>query len=374
MKVPFVDLKAMHSEIMDEMLAAVNSVAQAGSFILGGEVAAFEEEFAAYCDTQYAIGVDSGLSALRLALEVYDIGPGAEVIVPVNTFIATAGAVTFAGATPVFVDVVPGTYNFDLDKLREAITPATRAIIPVHLYGIPADMDPIMEIADEHNLLVLEDASQAHGARYKGRRVGGIGHIAAFSLYPAKNLGAFGDAGIITTNDASIIDKLKALRNCGQTQKYHHDYAPHNNRLDTIHAAVLRIKLRELDKWNAQRRQVAAWYRESLAGLDLVLPMVAESVEPVWHLYVVQTEQRESLMKHLSEQGIGVAIHYPFPLHQTPYYMEQKLGYNDGDFPVAESESPRLMTLPMFPDMTKEQVEHVAKAIREVTAEKAPSI
>jgi len=367
MKVPFVDLKAMHSDIMDEMLAAATQVANAGSFILGSDVAAFEEEFAAYSEAKYAVGVDSGLSALKLALIVHDIGAGDEVIVPVNTFIATAGAVTFAGATPVFVDVIPGTYNFDLDKLREAITPATKAIIPVHLYGIPADMDPIMEIAAEHNLLILEDASQAHGSRYKGKRVGGIGHIAAFSLYPAKNLGAFGDAGIITTNDESVIDKLKALRNCGQTQKYHHDYAPHNHRMDTIHAAVLRIKLRELDKWNAQRRQVADWYAEALADTDLVLPSIADSVEPVWHLYVVQTKQREFMMKQLSDRGIGVGIHYPFPLHMTPYYQDMNLGYQEGDFPVAEAEAPQLMTLPMFPGMTQEQVEYVANAVREVS-------
>lgn len=362
MSVPFVDLKTMHNDIMPEMLEAVTRIAQKGNFVLGDEVELFEEEFAKYSDAKYAVGVDSGLSALKLALLAYDIGPGDEVIVPVNTFIATAGAVTFVGATPVFVDNPAGDYNIDVTKIEEVITEKTRAIIPVHLYGIPADMDPIMEIAEKHNLLVLEDASQAHGAYYKNRRVGSIGHIAAFSLYPAKNLGAFGDAGVITTNDESVIAKLKAMRNCGQIAKYQHEYAPYNHRLDTIHAAVLRIKLRELDSWNDMRRQVADWYGELLSPTSYSVPQVSSDVLPVWHLYVVQTDDREGLRKFLIDRQIGASIHYPEALHQVSYYAD--LDYSDGDFPIAEQQVDRILTLPMYPHMTKAHVEEVVEAMR----------
>ena len=270
---------------------------------------------------------------------------------------------SFVGATPVFVETVEGEYNIDPEQVRAAITPRTKAVIPVHLYGIPADMDPIMKIADEHNLIVIEDASQAHGSEYKGRRIGSIGHIAAFSLYPAKNLGAFGQAGVITTNDNAVVDKIKAIRNCGQTEKYYHEYAPHNSRLDTMQAAVLSIKLRELDGWNAGRRQVAAWYNELLADVDVVRPRVADDINPVWHLYVVRTSQREALMQYLGEHGVASGIHYPFPLHLTGYYSG--MDYNEGDFPMSEKFAHEILSLPMYPHMTREQVEHVANTIQQ---------
>lgn len=362
MSVPFVDLKTMHQDIMQEMLEAVTNVAGKGNFILGDEVEMFEEEFAAYSECKYAVGVDSGLSALKLALLAYDIGPGDEVIVPVNTFIATAAAVTFVGATPVFVDNPAGDYNIDVTRIEDVITTKTRAIIPVHLYGIPADMDPIMEIAKKHNLLVLEDASQAHGAYYKGKRVGSIGHIAAFSLYPAKNLGAFGDAGIITTNDETVIEKLKAMRNCGQVAKYQHEHAPYNHRLDTIHAAVLRIKLRQLDSWNVMRRQVADWYAEALESTSFTIPQISDVVKPVWHLYVIRTNDRDKLKDHLAKHEIGASIHYPDALHQVQYYSD--LDYNDGDFPIAEQQVKDILTLPMYPHMTKSHVEEVVSVMR----------
>lgn len=370
MSVPFVDLQTMHEDILPEMLEAMTRIAKKGNFVLGDEVEMFEEEFAAYSDCKYAVGVDSGLSALKLSLLAYDIGPGDEVIVPVNTFIATAAAVTFIGATPVFVDNPAGDFNIDVTRIEEAITDKTRAIIPVHLYGIPADMDPIMEIAEKHNLLVLEDASQAHGAYYKGKRIGSIGHIAAFSLYPAKNLGAFGDAGIITTNDESVIKKLKAMRNCGQVAKYQHEYAPYNHRLDTIHAAVLRIKLRQLDSWNVMRRQVAQWYAEALASTPYEIPQVADDIEPVWHLYVIRTDDRDGLREHLGKHQIGASIHYPDALHQVAYYKD--LNYNDGDFPVAEKQAKQVLSLPMYPHMTKSHVEEVVSAIQSFESVKQP--
>lgn len=361
MSVPFVDLQAMHKEIMPELLDAMTRIANKGNFILGDEVQLFEEDFAQYCGTKFAVGVDSGLSALKLALLAYDIGPGDEVIIPVNTFVATAAAVTFLGATPVFVDNPHGDYNINTELIEQAITENTRAIIPVHLYGIPADMDPIMEVTEKHNLLVLEDASQAHGAYYKGKRVGGIGHIAAFSLYPAKNLGAFGDAGVITTNDESVIQKLKAMRNCGQVAKYQHEFAPYNHRLDTMHAAVLRIKLRELDGWNEMRRQVVTWYDELLADTVYQIPQVSDDVIPVWHLYVVQTPQRDGLKQFLAEHQIGSSIHYPEALHQVAYY--QHLDYKNGDFPVAEQQVNRILSLPMYPHMTQQHVEEVVRVM-----------
>jgi len=370
MKVPFLDLQAMHNEIMDGALAAMERVARKNNFVLGDEVDYFEQEFAAYSGTKYAVGVDSGLSALKLAMEAYDLGPGDEALVPANTFIATAAAAVFIGVKPVFVEPKPGTYNIDVDQLEAALTPNTKAIVPVHLYGTPADMDPILEFADKHNLVVVEDASQAHGARYKGKRVGGLGHIAGFSLYPGKNLGAFGQGGIITTNDAAIADKLRALRNCGQMEKYVHIYAPHNSRLDTIQAAVLRLKLARLDVWNDRRRQVAAWYDEALIDAHVITPLTPEWAEPVWHLYVVRTPHRDALQKFLGEKGIGTGIHYPIPIHMSPVYKD--MGYQEGDFPITEREANEILSLPMFPHMTREHVEYVAAAIKEFEREAVP--
>ena len=274
-------------------------------YILGKDVALFEEEFAAYCETKYAIGVDSGTSALELILRAYGIGPGDEVITQANTFIATTFAISYCGATPVLVDIDPETQGIDVSLIEAAITPRTKVIMPVHLFGHPVDMDPIMDIADRHGLIVIEDACQAHGARYKGKRAGSIGHAAAFSFYPAKNLGAYGDGGGIVTNDGLIDTSLRLLRNYGQAQKYHHDLLGYNRRLDTLQAAVLRVKLRHLDKWNAARREHAALYDRLLAGSEVVAPVVADYAEPVWHLYVVRTSDRAGLQKHLSERGIS---------------------------------------------------------------------
>lgn len=366
MAVPFVDLQTMHKDIMSEMLEEMVEVAHKGNFILGDKVDMFEEDFAKYSNAKYAIGVDSGLSALKLALLAHDIGEGDEVIIPVNTFIATAASISFAGATPVFVDNPEGEYNIDPNRIEDAITEKTKAIIPVHLYGIPADMDPIMEIAERHNLLVLEDASQAHGAFYNDRRMGSIGHISAFSLYPAKNLGAFGDAGIVTTNDEEVVRKIKALRNCGQVAKYQHEFAPYNHRMDTVHAAILRVKLRELDEWNKMRRQVATWYDELLADTSYETPKVADNIKPVWHLYVIRTHDRDGLRQFLGDRQIGSSIHYPDALHQVSYY--EHLPYNEGDFPVAERQVKEILSLPMYPHMTREHVEEVVAAMKEFEA------
>jgi len=368
MNVPFVDLQAQHRPIMDEVNRAIQRVIENAHFVLGEDVAAFESEFAAYCGTQYAIGVDSGLSGLELALRAYGIGAGDEVIVPANTFIATAAAVTFTGAKPVLVDIRPDAYNIDPDQIEAAITPRTKAIIPVHLYGIPADMDAIMAIAHKHNLIVIEDACQAHGAYYKDRRAGSIGHAAAFSFYPAKNLGATGDAGIVVTNDAQIADQIKAMRNCGQREKYYHITLPANHRLDTIQAAVLRIKLKHLDSWNVARQQHAALFNDLLKDSGVITPATPAGTQPVWHLYVVRTDDRDELKNHLAKLGIGTGIHYPVPIHLQPYY--ENLGYREGDFPVTERYAKQILSLPMFAELTPEAVAYVANAIKQFVADR----
>lgn len=366
MKVPFLDLKAQHQPIQEEINTAIQSVFARTAFILGEEVQQFEREFAAYCNVDHAVGVDSGLSALKLALEAFGIGAGDEVIVQANTFIATAAAVTFVGATVVLVDVEPDSYNIDPELIEAAITPRTKAIIPVHLYGIPADMDRICDIARRHNLIVIEDACQAHGAYYKGQRVGSFGDAAAFSFYPGKNLGAAGDAGILVTNNAEIAESVRAMRNCGQREKYNHVTSPYNNRMDTLHAAILSIKLKHLDDWNAARREHAARYAELLNGADVVIPTAPEDVVPVWHLYVIRSEQRDQLKDHLAAKGIATGLHYPIPLHLQPYY--QDLGYKLGDFPITERFADQILSLPMYAEMTDEAVAYVAEEIREFVA------
>ena len=332
--VPFVDLAAQYNEIQDEIDAAISGVLRSTDFILGAEVERFEEEFADYCDAAYAVGVDSGTSALELALRAYNIGHGDEVVTVANTFIATILAISCTGASPVLVDVDPHTYNLDVSLLEEAITPRTRAIVPVHLYGQPADMDRIMDVARRHGLVVVEDACQAHGALYKGKRVGSLGDAAAFSFYPAKNLGAYGDGGIIVTNDGDVAHSTKMLRNYGQDVKYHHVSQGYNHRLDTLQAAILRVKLRYLDEWNAARRRHAHLYDELLAHTDIVIPAVAGSVEHVYHLYVIRTDERDELAARLQERGVAVGIHYPIPVHLQPAY--EHLGHEAGDFPISE--------------------------------------
>jgi len=361
--VPFVDLQTTHQDLYQELDQAIRGVMTRGDFVLGQEVHAFEQEFAAYCGSPFGVGVDSGLSALELGLRAFGIGPGDEVIVPSHTFIATAAAVTFVGATPVLVDVEGQSYNLDGSQVEAAITPRTRAIIPVHLYGLPADMDGIMQLADKHDLVVIEDASQAHGATYKGQRVGCLGHAAAFSFYPTKNLGAAGDAGMLVTGNAEAAERVRAMGNVGQRVKYHHELPPFNHRLDTLQAALLRVKLRYLEGWTESRRQNAALYGELLQGSDLVIPVETPGCKHVYHLYVVRTPERDRLQAHLQEHGVSTAIHYPVPVHLQPFYAGN--GFHQGQFPVTERLCGEILSLPMFPGMTAEQVEYVAARVLE---------
>jgi dTDP-4-amino-4,6-dideoxygalactose transaminase len=361
MNIPFVDLRAQYRSIQAEADAAVLGVMSRGDFVLGQAVADFEKAFAAYCEADYCVGVDSGYSALELIVRAFDIGPGDEVITAANTFIATTLAISNTGARVVLVDCDPQTYNIDPTLIEAAITPRTRAIMPVHLYGQPADMDPILEIARKHNLYVFEDAAQAHGARYKGRRIGSMGHAAGFSFYPGKNLGAYGDGGAVVTNDPAIADKIRLLRNIGQKVKYHHDVKGFNMRLDTMQAAVLGVKLPHLDSWNASRRRAAATYGRLLADLPVVTPPVAPDVEHIYHLYVIRCEGRDELQKALGEVGVASGLHYPLPIHLQPAYAE--LGYERGDFPVTEAYADTIVSLPMFPELTDEQIAYVVDAM-----------
>jgi dTDP-4-amino-4,6-dideoxygalactose transaminase len=360
-KVPFVDLTAQDAAIRAQAKRTTARILRDAEFILGPDVERFEEEFARYCECRCAVGVDSGTSALELALRAYGIGPGDEVILPANTFIATALAVSCAGATPVLADIDPFTYTLDVSRVEDAVTPRTRAIIPVHLYGQPADMDPILDIAGRHGLYVIEDACQAHGAMYKGRRVGSLGHAAAFSFYPSKNLGGCGDGGIVVTNDVEIDRPLRMLRNYGQEKKYHHVMLGFNRRLDNLQAALLRIRLKYLDTWNDARRCRAQRYSQ-LIGDAVVVPQAADHVDPVWHLYVIQTDDRDGLQAYLNERGIATGIHYPIPVHLQPAY--QGLGYHKGDFPVTERAADRVLSLPMYPQLPMDSVEEVAAAVR----------
>jgi dTDP-4-amino-4,6-dideoxygalactose transaminase len=358
--VPFVDLAAQHAVIGTEAAAATARVLGDSDFILGREVERFEAEFARYCGCEHGIGVDSGTSALELALRAYGIGDGDEVMAPANTFIATALAISSTGATPVLVDVDAATHTIDPARLEEAITHRTRAVIPVHLYGQPADMDAISDIARRRQLVVIEDACQAHGARYRERRVGALGHAAAFSFYPSKNLGACGDGGMVVTNDADAARSLRLLRNYGQEKKYYHVTRGYNRRLDTLQAALLRIKLKYLDTWNDARRSHADLYTRLLSDAVLT-PVAAPYTEPVWHLYVIQARNRDGLQTYLGERGIGTAIHYPTPIHLQPAYRD--LGYQTGDFPITERAADDVLSLPMYPELPLAAIEKVADAV-----------
>jgi dTDP-4-amino-4,6-dideoxygalactose transaminase len=370
-QVPFVDLSAQYPTIAPEINEAVAKVIHDTDFILGREVGLFEEEFAAYCEAKYAVGVDSGTSALELALRAYEIGPGDEVITAANTFIASALAISHAGAKPVLVDVDPFTYTIDVAGIAQAITARTKAILPVHLYGHPAHMDPIRELAEKHGLVIIEDACQAHGTRYKGKRAGSLGHAAAFSFYPGKNLGAFGDGGMVVTNDREIAKRLEMLRNYGQKEKYHHQFRGYNRRLDTLQAAILRVKLKYLEKWNAARRWNAKLYQESLEGTGVVIPIEAAGAESVWHLFVIRTENRDVLREKLVSRGISPGIHYPIPIHLQPAYKD--LGHKRGDFPITEAHAQRILSLPMYAELTPESIQYVARSIRVVLSEDCSS-
>ncbi len=360
MAVSFLNLGRLNAEIRPALDAAYKRVMDSGWFIAGPEVEAFETEFARYCDAAHCVGVGNGLDALTLLLRAYGIGPGDEVLVPSNTFIATWLAVSQCGATPVPVEPLADTHNMDPARAEAAVTPRTRAIMPVHLYGQAADMDPLMDLAGRHGLVVIEDAAQAQGAEYKGRRAGGLGHSAGTSFYPGKNLGAFGDAGAVLTNDAAIAAKVRTLRNYGSKVKYEHLEQGYNSRLDELQAALLREKLRVLDDWNARRRAIALKYDEGLKGLPLQLPVVPAWALPVWHLYVVATPKREGLRLHLEEQGIGTVIHYPKPPHLQDCYAS----YRDHSLPLAERLAGEVLSLPMSPDMTEMEIAAVVDAVR----------
>jgi dTDP-4-amino-4,6-dideoxygalactose transaminase len=360
--IPLVDLQAQFASIRDEVEPAIAGVLERCDFVLGEAVESLEVNFAAYCQAPHAVGVDSGISALELIMRAWGIGPGDEVITATNSFIASASAISFTGATPVLVDVHPETYLMTAETVARAITPRTKAIMPVHLYGQAVDMAPIMALAEAHSLLVVEDACQAHGARYQGRKVGSLGHAAAFSFYPGKNLGAYGDGGMVVTRSGSLAERVRELRNYGQRQKYCHVSLAYNRRLDTLQAAVLDVKLRHLDRWNGRRAAIAARYRSLLADLPIQLPVVEPGREHVYHLFVIQTENRDAVLQGLKDAGIGAGIHYPIPIHQQPAYAD--LGYRDGSFPVAEAAAGRLLSLPVYPEMTDEQVDDVAAVLR----------
>lgn len=368
-QIPFLDVRRLHLEIREHLEAAFRRVLDSGWFVLGPEVEAFEAEFALFCGVRQCVGVGNGLDALHLLLLAYGIGPGDEVVVPSNTFIATWFAVSKCGATPVAADPYPDTFNLDPDAMAAAITPRTRAIIPVHLYGQPADMDRINAIARQHGLVVIEDAAQSQGARYKGKRAGSLGHAAATSFYPGKNLGALGDAGAILTDDYAIADKVRALRNYGSHSKYQHDVLGCNTRLDEMQAAFLRVKLGCLDDWNERRVRLARRYSMQLRDTGLALPSVPEWADPVWHLYVVRSSSREALRRHLAERGIATITHYPIPPHRQACYAE----FSGHELPLAEKLANEVLSLPMSPVLTEREVDAVADAIHEFAGKVRPA-
>ena len=360
LSVPFVDLKAQYQTIKPEIDAAIARVIENTTFIMGREVAAFEKSFAAYVGARFCIGVNSGTAALQLALMACGIGEDDEVIVPSFTFFATAEAVSVLGATPVFVDIDPISYSVTASAIEKAITPRTRAIIPVHLYGQPADLNPILALAEQHNLQVIEDAAQAHGAEYKGKRVGSLGQVGCFSFYPSKNLGAYGEAGAIVTNDENLAARLRLLRDHGSTSKYAHAIVGYNFRMEEIQAAVLNVKLPHLDDWNNQRRAHAAAYNELLKDSGLVLPCEMDYARHVYHVYAVQCDNRDELQNRLTAKNVQCGVHYPLPIHLQAAYAS--LGYKAGDLPVTERLSERVLSLPMFAELTDAQQRAVAES------------
>lgn len=363
MNVPFLDLKPTYLELKDQLDQAYARVMESGWYILGQEVENFENEFAAYCGAAYCVGVGNGLEALHLILRAYEIGPGHEVIVPANTYIATWLAVSYAGAKPVPVEPLEHTYNLDPERIEAAITPYTKAIIVVHLYGQTADMDPINEIAQKYGLKVIEDAAQAHGALYKGRKAGALGNVAGWSFYPGKNLGAFGDAGAVTTDDPSLAERLRILRNYGSKVKYYNEFKGFNSRLDPLQAAFLRVKLKYLDVWNTHRKTVAGCYLAELSNLpSLVLPYIPEWAEPCWHLFVVRHLHRDEIQKYLKQVDIDTLIHYPVPPHLQVAYSE--LGYSHGTFPISEAIHSEVLSLPIGPMIPQEHVGATISAIQ----------
>lgn len=364
--IPFLDLASSYRELKTEIDAAIHRVLDSGGYILGPEVDAFEVEWAAYCEANHAVGLANGLDALTIALRALDIGPGDEVIVPSNTYIATWLSITAVGARPVPVEPDPATHNIDPACIAAAVTPLTRAIIPVHLYGQPADLDPILSQARQHSLSVIEDAAQAHGARYKGRRIGSHGDVVCWSFYPGKNLGALGDGGAVTTNRADLADRIRMLRNYGSLVKYVNKVQGVNSRLDPLQAAVLRAKLPHLDAWTERRRTIAAAYSDELLDSGLILPQVAEWADPVWHLYVVRSPDRDNLQRRLSEDGVGTLIHYPIPPHMQEAYAG--LGLAPEALPLARRLADEVLSLPIGPQTTMADSRRVITAVKRAAA------
>lgn len=364
--IPFVDLKAQYASIRNEVNAAIQGVLDSCQFTLGAEVAAFEEEFATYCQARHGIGVNSGTSALHLALLAAGVGPGDEVITVPFTFMATVSAIDYTGAKPVFVDIDPRTFTIDVGAIEAAITERTRAIVPVHLYGHPADMDPILDIGRRHGLTIIEDAAQAHGAEYKGRRVGGIGDLGCFSFYPGKNLGACGEGGMVVTNSAELARTLRMLRDWGAEKKYQHLLKGYNYRLEGIQGAVLRVKLRHLEAWTEARRAAAARYDRQLAGIGVPTPIALPDVRHVYHIYAIRTAHRPVWQEALQARGIQTGIHYPTPVHLLQAFAD--LGYRRGQFPHSEQAANEVLSLPMFAELNAEQCDIVAGTVRSLAA------
>ena len=364
--IPFLDLRAAYLELKDEIDAAIGRVLDSGWYIGGGEVESFEAAFAAYCQTAHCVGVGSGLDALELALRALEIGPGDEVIVPSNTYIATWLAASAGGAVPVPVEPDPATHNIDPARIEAALTPRSRAILPVHLYGQPADLDPILALARSRGLAVVEDAAQAHGARYKGRRIGGHGDIVCWSFYPGKNLGAMGDGGAVTTNDVALAERVRMLGNYGSRQKYIHEFKGVNSRLDPVQAAILRVKLAHLDAWNDRRRAIADRYRAALAGSGLVLPHVPDWAKPAWHLFVVRSPERHTLQARFSAAGVQTSIHYPVPPHMQAAYADA--GNAPEALPLAFRLANEVLSLPIGPHLSADDVGSVLTALKAIAA------
>jgi dTDP-4-amino-4,6-dideoxygalactose transaminase len=364
--IPFVDLKRQHAAIRDEIHEAIQHVIDQCAFASGPAVAAFESEFARYCGVRHCIGVNSGTSALHLALLACGVGPGDEVLTVPMTFVATAWAISYVGARPVFVDIEPDTFTIDINQVERAITPRTRAILPVHLYGQMAQLDPLLEICVRHGLALIEDAAQAQGAMYHGRRAGAVGRVGCFSFYPSKNLGACGEGGAITTNDDGIAVRVRSLRDHAQTERYRHEELGFNYRMDGLQGAVLSVKLRHLEGWNATRRQVATRYRKLLDDTPLTLPNEAEGRRHAWHLYVVRHAERNRLQQALAAAGIATGVHYSTPVHLQPAYAS--LGYRIGDFPVAERVAQQCLSMPMYPELSEKEQERIAQILKQAIA------
>jgi len=363
MKVSFVDLKRQYEKIKNEIDNAIFKVINDGDFILGKELEAFEKEFASYCDSKFCVGVNSGTSALHLTLIALGITKEDEVILPANTFISAAFAVSYTGANPVFVDIDRESYNIDVTKIKEKITKKTKAIIPVHLYGQTADMNPILEIAKKYDLKVVEDCCQAHGALYNGKKAGSIGDVGCFSFYPSKNLGAYGDSGAIATSDEKLLEKICMLRNYGQKVKYHHLIKGFNDRLDNIQAAILRVKLKYLDEWNTARRKHALFYNSLLEDTEAIIPVQKDYAKHIYHQYVIRTKERDNLSKYLNSKQISTLIYYPIPIHLQKAYSD--LNCKKGTFPITEQYSDEIISLPIFPELKQEEIRYVVSNVKE---------